>query len=467
MARVSNFGIASLLISLVLLYLDQGSDIWVVVNLYNSCHYQWFRTSLVLTLMPTIVMYLNWITVAINNPIETTDAGVMIVFVIFQPLVALIFTLKVIYKGDDDNEYLATLKFFKAAEVVFEAMGQLLFNVYVRSFLGPSDGINGYVQVASIILSYFAIIHGLGDKYASYYRSEYMPSIKNVFLSMCIIITDISLKLSIFALSLLINGVLTTVLWIIITFTIASAIVNIIVTKDYSELKALKLLDHSSGKKRFGPTGTGTKFNLFEMFFLAVTNLPNETTLKIKNIALRVQIQKIVTHFFIIIGLSAMTGILVVHQSYPTRFGSMNHINNEDSTTSTALNCKNLCDAKQAFINMQKALKNDNSLWPNLFTFDSDKFSGMNLSLIFEKLEVNKEAQKSIYDYISIKKDMNCSKLLLTSSHLLIWTGITWVLLAICLVQVICDYKKCGIFVKLHNMIISKENDSQEQTLAQ
>ena len=108
------------------------------------------------------------------------------------------------------------------------------------------------------------------------------------------------------------------------------------------------------------------------MFFLAVTNLPNETTLKIKNIALRVQIQKIVTHFFIIIGLSAMTGILVVHHSYPTRFGSMNHINNEDSTTSTALNCKNLCDAKQAFINMQKALKNDNSLWPNLFTFDPD-----------------------------------------------------------------------------------------------
>ena len=110
-------------------------------------------------MLPTIVMYLNWITVAINNPIETTDAGLMIVFVIFQPLVALIFTLKVIYKRDDDNEYLATLKFFKAAEVVFEAMGQLLFNVYVRSFLGPSDGINGYVQVASIILSYFAIIH--------------------------------------------------------------------------------------------------------------------------------------------------------------------------------------------------------------------------------------------------------------------------------------------------------------------
>ena len=39
-------------------------------------------------------------------------------------------------------------------------MGQLIFNIYVRSYLAPSDGIDGYVQVGSIILSYIAIIHG-------------------------------------------------------------------------------------------------------------------------------------------------------------------------------------------------------------------------------------------------------------------------------------------------------------------
>ena len=129
MARVSKFGIASLLIGLVLLYLDQGSDILVGINLYNACHYRWAWTSFLLTCMPSIVMLFNWINEAINNPINTNDAGLMILFFLSQPLIALVFTLKVICKGDDNNEYLATLKFFKAAEVVFEAMVQYICQI--------------------------------------------------------------------------------------------------------------------------------------------------------------------------------------------------------------------------------------------------------------------------------------------------------------------------------------------------
>ena len=91
----------------------------------------------------------------------------------------------------------------------------------------------------------------------------------------------------------------------------------------------------------------------------------------------------------------------------------------------------------------------------------SDEFSGLNMSQIFVKLDffgVNKDTQNSVYEYISIKKDMNCSKMLLTSSHLLIWIGLTWILLAFCIAQAICDYKQYGFFVKLHNMIIINED---------
>ena len=118
-----------------------------------------------------------------------------------------------------------------------------------------------------------------------------------------------------------------------------------------------------------------------------------------KNISLRVRINKIVTYITFIIGLSIITGMLVVHQSDP--YDWMNHIDNEEASSST-LKCENLCDAEKAFNNMEAALKNDTSPWTNLINPDPDvsgEFSELSISLIFEKLEgfgVNIETQNSI-----------------------------------------------------------------------
>ena len=149
------------------------------------------------------------------------------------------------------------------------------------------------------------------------------------------------------------------------------------------------------------PENHGAKYNFFEMIFLALTNLPNDQDLKIKNISLRIRINKIMTYLTFIIGLSIMTGLLVVHQSDPTAYEWMNHIENEDAQSST-MYCENLCDAEKAFNNMEAALKNDTSPWTNLINPDPDvsgEFSELSISLIFEKLEgfgVNIETQNSI-----------------------------------------------------------------------
>ena len=419
MAKVSKFGIASLLFGLVLLYLDQGSDIWVGVNFYNACHYRWALTSFLLTSLPTIVMIFYYVFYAINNPKKIALSAIL--YFIFQPLLALFILLIVVRKREDKDGSVGVLKHFKVAEVVFEAVCQLIFNIYVRSYLAPSDSINGYVQLASIIISCIAIIHGLGDKYACYHRDELMPSIQHVCFSMCIIFFDISLKLSIYILSLLINGISATISWIA-AFVMSLAILHLFLTFKHPE----SIEDQESSSRS----------NFFEMLFLALINLPNDSDLRIKNISVRDRINKIVTYGIFFIGLSIMTGMLFVHQSNPTAYYWLNHIDNEDIVSST-LNCENLCDVEKAFNNMQGALKNDTSPWANLIN--------------------------PIYDYHSIIKDMKCSKMLLTSSHLLIWIWITWFLLAICIVQVICDYKNCGIFFKLvHNMITIKENDNQE-----
>ena len=118
---------------------------------------------------------------------------------------------------------------------------------------------------------------------------------------------------------------------------------------------------------------------------------------------------------------------------------------------------------------LQTALKNDTSPWANLINPDpdvSEEFSGLNSSQIFDKLEcfgINNETKNSVYEYISIKKDLNCSKLLLNSRQLLIWIGATWGLLAFCIVQAICEYKEFAFFVKLQNMIVVKEDDDPQQ----
>ena len=468
MARVSKFGITSILFGLLLLYFDQGSDIWVGVNFYNACHYRWALTSFLLTSMQTFAMIFYMLFYALNNPKGVKVAIFFIFSAIFQPLFALVIVVIIVIcqPDDEDNTLMAKdtigiLKLFKVAEVVFEAVGQLIFNIYVRSYLAPSDGIDGYVQVGSIILSYIAIIHGIGDRYACFYRDELMPSIQNVCLSMCIIFFDISLKLSIYVLSLLIYGIYATIGWIT-ALVLLLACVHIFLTAKYPE----SIEDRNSSN--YIRQGSGTKSNLFEMIFLSLTDLPNAQDLKIKNISFRIRINKIVTYVTFIIGLIIMTRMIVVHQSDPTVYDWMNHIGNEDVSSST-LNCENLCDADKAFNNMQAALKNETSPWAKLINPDpdvSDEFSGLNMSQIFDKLDyfgINNETQNSVYYYISIKKDMNCSKMLLTSSHLLIWIGMTWFLLAFCIVQAICDYKKCGIFVKLHDMIAIEENDNKQE----
>ena len=289
MARVSKFGIASLLFGLILLYFDQGSDIWNGVNFYNACHYRWALTSFLLTSMPTIVAIFYFLFAAIYN--TNWESLIMILFATFFPLVSLIVAFIVINERNDEN--VPVLKYFMVAEVVFEATGQFIFNVYVRAILVPTDG---NVQFASIVLSYIAIIYGLGDKYAVYYRDESMPSIQHVFISMCIIISDATLKLSVILLSLLINGINVTI-GCVAALVVLLAIANLILTWKYPD----SIEDNND-------TGGDFKFNLFEMLFLVLTNLPHNVSLIIKNISLRIAINKSVTYVIFGIGLSIMTG---------------------------------------------------------------------------------------------------------------------------------------------------------------
>ena len=278
-----------------------------------------------------------------------------------------------------------------------------------------------------------------------------MPSMQHVFISMCIIISDVTLKLSVTLLSSLINGIDVTI-GCVTALVMLLATANLILTWKYPD----SIEDNND-------TGGDFKFNLFEMLFLVLTNLPHNVSLIIRNISLRIAINKCVTYFIFAIGLSIMTGMLVVHQSDATAYDWMNHIDNEDVSDST-FRCQNLCNVTNAFYNMQTALKNDPSPWANLIKSDpdvSEEFSGLNSSQIFGKLEcfgINNETKNSVYEYISIKKDLNCSKLLLNSRQLLIWIGTTWGVLAFCIVQAICEYKKIGFFVKLHNMIIINED---------
>ena len=132
MARISNFGIASLWFGLVLQYFDQGSDIWVGVNFYNACHYRWALTSFILTSMPTIVMIFYYIFFSIHNPKQVWISLGAILYAIFQPLFALVILIRVIREREDEDGTVGVLKHLKLAEVVFEAVNQLIFNIYVR-----------------------------------------------------------------------------------------------------------------------------------------------------------------------------------------------------------------------------------------------------------------------------------------------------------------------------------------------
>ena len=276
-----------------------------------------------------------------------------------------------------------------------------------------------------------------------------MPSMQHVFISMCIIISDVTLKLSVTLLSSLINGIDVTI-GCVTALVMLLATANLILTWKYPD----SIEDNND-------TGGDFKFNLFEMLFLVLTNLPHNVSLIIRNISPRIAINKCVAYVIFAIGLSIMTGLLVVHQSDATAYDWMNHIDNEDVSNST-LRCQNLCDVSNAFSNMQAALKNDKSPWTKMINLDdSTLFSNSDATGILDTLDTigfNNVSMHWIKEYIKVKKDLNCSKMLLNSRQLLIWIGATWGLLAFCIVQAICEYKKIGFFVKLHNMIIINED---------
>ena len=250
-------------------------------------------------------------------------------------------------------------------------------------------------------------------------------------------------------LSLLIYGIYVTVGWNAALLMFLT-IIHIFLTSKYPE----------SIEDRSGNTP-----NLFELFFLSLTNLPNNSDMKIKNISLRVRINKIVTYVTFTIGLSIMTWMLVVHQSDPKACDWINHIYNED-TSSSILTCENLCDAETAFDNMKAALKNDTSPWAKMINLDHKTFftnsDAYDIVGTLDKIGINNVSMYWIKEYINVKKDMNCTKMLLTSSHLLIWIGVTLFLLAFCIVQAICDYMQYGFFVKLHNRIAIEDNDDNK-----
>ena len=174
-----------------------------------------------------------------------------------------------------------------------------------------------------------------------------------------------------------------------------------------------------------------------------------------------------------------MTGMLVIHQSDPMAYDWINHIHNyhidNDDISNSTLRCQNLCDVSNAFNNMQAALKNDTSPWTKLINLDySTLFNNFDANDILETLDnigvdsldnigINNVSMHWIKEYIEVKKDLNCSKILLNSSQLLIWICATWGLLVFCIVQAICEYKKFAFFVKLQNMIVVKEDDDPQQ----
>ena len=55
---LSFFGIVFKIVGLILIVSDFGSDLWVGINLFNQCHYNYAAISLTLTALPTILVVL-------------------------------------------------------------------------------------------------------------------------------------------------------------------------------------------------------------------------------------------------------------------------------------------------------------------------------------------------------------------------------------------------------------------------
>ena len=194
--------------SLLLSYIDVGSGIWVGINLFIGCHYDFSKISFILTATPTIILIMLFSMKIIYNYQNNISMIFRILpkcflLCIFSPIVYFVGTMRFLEKDSVGN---FIVKIFKFLEVATRSVPQLIFILYIRTFLGPKQGSDGYIQIASVVISYFATLYDISELIATHYGKFHICKISDLIKCFCIIFIDVSLVLSTIVISTIVYG---------------------------------------------------------------------------------------------------------------------------------------------------------------------------------------------------------------------------------------------------------------------
>ena len=132
----------ALLFGVLIMWADQGSDIWLGVDYYNNCHPNWALISFMFTCLPTMTLIIFAFLACF------VDVGIvcfLLAVIILQPFVVTYLAFASLIGNDFDlatwgvQRGVLMIKVFKALEVILEAIPQLLFNCLVRSVQSDNE----------------------------------------------------------------------------------------------------------------------------------------------------------------------------------------------------------------------------------------------------------------------------------------------------------------------------------------
>ena len=447
----------SLAFGVILMWGDQISDVVMGVLYYMSCHVKWAMASFFFSSLPNILTFCGFLFESIvifrNGEIIGGIGTILcgLVLTIFMPIFVCYSAFKQIAGTSDDISDIDLIKSTKSLEAVFEAIPQLILNIYIRAYLAPFDDGSDIIfllQVISISISYFAFVYCLGETFVRTHSGAYFPNIGDVYVirAIFVILPDITLKILLILISLLTFGTK----YVFVLFAVL-IVFHIVVSKKDSEVK-------------FKP------FHILDLFSLIATNLPygfdDQDTFVHKSLHKIIQFNKSVSYFTFFIVLSAITSVLVLHETgQPTIFTE--HIRKGQNLTMDEemmdkyiyFNCEELCHAHDAFIKIE--MSREESFQGSINYNIATNISSVNRSRLIEDLTcLDFHETLWIDEFVSNyqndsstvnlqKKETFCKTMALNTDFLLILTGVAWFFLIVCIVDFKCELLGYGLLGQL------------------
>ena len=468
---VTKFQKGSILFGVLLLWLDQGSDIWLGVSYIQACHYKWGITTFLLSAFPSACIQISIIISEMNKILQKKTVITILLgsfqFILFHIILFILNPLmqirilcklsygamKVIVKSEENPVII--FNELKTVELVLESFPQMIFNCYIRPFLANYETEEGFLftlQIASIVISYVSIVHGLAHRYASFWSCTLFPKLSDIILSAFIVIWDITLKWSVITLSLLLLKFNVTIIWLlgIVVFLIISNAILSNMDKDNFKFDDDYLLDS---------------------VHLILTNIPSKNKddhsykqLGHEKLRLKIIIQRVFLYVVFIVLLSYMT-YTVLQSKYvslkPWTYNPPEIILYDDYNNTTPLNltfqwnCENICRANEPRIKMEELLSDQ--VQSGCITFDLSDDCQLDLLLKnLDLLEIDRQSISWVNAYINDKTAMDSSfknekyeycsnNVNLSIEYFLIWIYITWGFLFVCVFGLILNVCNCHL----------------------